>query len=94
MLLTLIAAYGITFGMMNGKAGFPTDRLRTVDFFDRMLGCAFCTGFHTGWIALLLVQPEILQCPWTSSIRLILAYGFASAAFSYSVDTALRRLET
>jgi len=93
MLLTLIVAYGITFGLMNDKAWFLTEWLRTVDFFDRMLGCAFCTGFHAGWIALLLTQPEVLHAPWSFLLREVVVYGFASAAFCYTLDTILRRLE-
>lgn len=93
MLLTLIVAYGITFGLMNDKAWFLTDPLRKIGFFDRMLNCAFCTGFHAGWIALLLTQPEVIQTSWSSLLREVVVYGFASAAFSYTLDTILRRLE-
>ena len=93
MLLTLIVAYGITFGLMNDKAWFLTEWLRTVDFFDRMLGCAFCTGFHAGWVALLLTQPYVFQTSWLFATQEVFAHGFASAAFCYALDTVLRRLE-
>lgn len=93
MLFTLLVAYGITFGLMNDKAWFITEWLRTVDFFDRMLGCAFCTGFHAGWMALLLTHSEVLSNSWQYVLRDGLAYGFASAASCYAIDTVLRRLE-
>lgn len=66
MIWTLVASYGLCFGLMNDKAWFLTDRLRAIrlwvittpegdtTLFERMLRCPYCTGFHTGWIAWLL----------------------------------------
>ena len=57
-LLSLIAAYGITFGLMNDKAKLLTDLLIAIPlfkdenkktFFARMFVCSYCTGFHSGW---------------------------------------------
>jgi hypothetical protein len=93
MVFTLIVAYGICFGLMNDKAWLLTDYLRRIDFFDRMFNCAFCTGFHSGWLASLLAHPEVLDAAWSVWIPHALSYGFASAAFCYALDTVLRRLE-
>jgi hypothetical protein len=93
MLFTLVVAYGITFGLMNDKAWFLTDPLRKIEFFNRMFNCAFCTGFHAGWVALLLTQPYVFHTSWLFAAQEVLSHGFASAAFSYTLDTVLRRLE-
>jgi len=93
MLFTLLVAYGICFGMMNDKAWLLTDYLRRIDFFDRMFNCAYCTGFHSGWLAVLLTQNEILETSWSFWLPHVLSYGFASSAFCYALDTVLRRLE-
>jgi len=93
MYLTLLVAYGICFALMNDKAWLLTEWLRKSDFFDRMLDCSFCTGFHSGWISLLLTQPEVLDSSFSFFLTALLSYGLASAAFCYVLDTWLRRLE-
>ena len=93
MFLTLLVSYGITFGLMNDKAWFLTDRLRGIDFFERMLNCAFCTGFHAGWIAWLLtrfVHGFEATAQFASSALL---WALCSAAFCYVVDTATQAAE-
>jgi hypothetical protein len=110
-LLLLLAAYGITFGLMNQKAPFLTDRLKafsfrvekteeeSTTFFQRMLVCPYCTGFHAGWLAWLLIRlPEHAFQVFTpeSLVRAVtelLACAFASSAFCYLLDTAAQYLE-
>lgn len=79
----LLASYGICFGLVN-KATF----LRRVGLLDRMLDCSYCTGFHAGWIASLVMLP-IAGFEWPT---LVLS-AFASAAFCYIIDTAVILLE-
>jgi hypothetical protein len=63
-----------------------------------MLACTYCTGFHAGyitWMVVLLGQafldPTVLsQTSWMDGI----VFSFASAGFSYIVDTAARCLES
>lgn len=87
-MIDLVCAYGICFGLMN-KVDFP----RKVQFFDRMLSCSYCTGFHTGWIVWVLTQ-VLCEAPITpSSAILALCWAFASAAFCYSADSVLQLVE-
>jgi len=70
-LWSLIAAYGLCFGLMNDKMWWLTDRLRQLrlrvqqdeqgtesTFFERMFACPFCTGFHAGWVIWLIRAGE------------------------------------
>jgi hypothetical protein len=75
-LWTLLGAYGLTFGLMNDKAWWLTDRLRALrirvqkgddgkdtTFFDRMFLCPYCTGFHAGWMVWLVRVAEAGRLP-------------------------------
>lgn len=108
-MLTLVAAYGMCFGLMNDKVWFLTDRLRAIrvrvvkaddgetTLFDRMLTCTYCTGFHTGWIAWLLAAGAAGSFPSVDVVGNALGAlvtAFASAAFCYTVDTAVQWLES
>ena len=110
-LLLLLAAYGITFGLMNQKVAFLTDwlkalrfRVETTDeesttFFQRMLICPYCTGFHAGWIAWLLVRfPMHANHLFTVenvvlALTELIASAFASSAGCYMLDTAAQWAE-
>lgn len=88
--LYLLAAYGLAFGLQN-KATFLRGKLK---FLDAMLKCTYCTGFHAGWVTYLATIPLENAHPAPKLIPLIaLIWAFASSAFSYSLDTAVRRLE-
>jgi hypothetical protein len=75
MLITLLIAYGICFGMMNKKLPglsewFIARQWRVegegddkTTFFGRMFVCPFCTGFHAGWLAWILTQATRID--WT-----------------------------
>ena len=110
-LVLFLMAYGICFGLMNDKAWFLTDRLKKIPFrviadedgdkttfFERMLVCPYCTGFHAGWISWLVLRlPHSL--PFTSvtdvlgDVVEVLGVAFASAAFCYIADTFAQYLE-
>lgn len=78
----LLLAYGICFGLMN-KVDFIRGKH---PFFDRMLNCAYCTGFHAGWASFLLVH----LASWDFQPKALLfapLWGFASGVFCYFVDT-------
>ena len=83
MLLILLAAAGITFGLQH-KIPFIHKK---VSLLDSMLRCTFCTGFHGGWIAYCISSIPSL------SIQEALLYSFASAIFSYALDEAVKYLE-
>jgi len=92
--LMLLASYGMCFGLMNDKLEFLSRWFRRSPFLDAMFSCAYCTGFHTGWFAWLLVRMADLSpltLP-TDGVAVILA-AFASAAFCYAVDQSLLWLE-
>lgn len=101
-------AYGVCFGLMNDKAAVLTDRLRALPFrvrgegedrttfFDRMLACPYCTGFHCGWLVWLGLGADPVGS-WGDVPGTVLAavvWSFASASFCYVVDTAAQRLES
>ena len=106
LLIMLLAAYGLCFGLMNEKAPpvnwllyrLPVlrDRDHGTNFFTRMLDCAFCTGFHTGWVVWVVINlPAILESKAFDMERgsSLISFSFASAAFCYAVDTLLQRIE-
>jgi hypothetical protein len=107
--LLMFASYGMCFGLMNDKVWF-THSLRALPLrkveapwapgevstlFERLFQCAYCTGFHTGWVTWLLgVGMAGLPYPHHfGNGASLLVWSFASAVFCYLVDTAARRLE-
>lgn len=87
-LVELVCAYGIAFGLMN-KVEF----LRKVKFFDRMLSCSYCTGFHAGWITWAATRPAYGLDLSVKGIAPVLVWTFASAAFCYTVDVVSQLAE-
>ena len=87
----LLACYGMCFWLMN-KATFLHNRAK---FFDRMFACSYCTGFHTGWLAWLLVNWRLVDAAYIPDmISEAVVWGFASAATSYACDTVLQLAES
>lgn len=87
-IVELLLCYGICFGAMN-----KVDFLRKVGFFDRMLSCSYCTGFHAGWLGWLATR---LYYPLEDSFSYVataLLWAFASAAFCYAVDVVMQIAE-
>lgn len=103
--LMLIASYGICFGLMNDKAEFLTDALRKLPlfkneagdtFFQRLLRCPYCTGFHTGWMVWLIANAKTLAAcngDWATLLSDAVIFSFASSASCYLIDTAAQKLE-
>jgi len=81
-----LASYGLAFGLIN-KARF----LRRVSILKKMLDCVYCTGFHTGWITFIMIEPftSLRQFDYLSC----LLTAFASSAFCYTLDTLIIYLE-
>ena len=98
--ITLLAAYGLVFTLMNDKA-WVLSKLRFFDFFDRMFDCAFCTGFHAGWLFWFIRVGIGGQFPvgggglhfLVGNVLAALLFSFASAAFCYGTDKAIMWLE-
>lgn len=84
----LLFAYGICFGLMN-----KVDVLRKIAFFDRMLSCSYCTGFHAGWIAWGLSRAFHGFDASVQGVAPVVAWAFASSAFCYLSDVASQAAE-
>lgn len=85
-LFELLFCYGLTFGMMNKTT--PIQNRLNIDFVKEMLSCSYCTGFHAGWISLLILHPTLFK-----DIQTILYWCFVSSAFSYITDAFVAYLE-
>lgn len=94
-ILHLLAAYGLCFGLMQDKVPLLTESLRRLPlvggFFTRLLDCAYCTGFHCGWVVFLLEEFRTGTKP-TWYVDMIL-FSFASATFCYMADVGMLWLE-
>jgi len=87
-LIELLFAYGICFGLMN-KVEF----MRKISFFDRMLSCSYCTGFHAGWISWLGTHLVLGWVDQPHQVAGALIWAFCSAVFCYLVDTLSQFVE-
>lgn len=87
-LVDLLFAYGIAFGLMN-----KVEALRKVAFFDAMLSCSYCTGFHAGWIVWVLTRPVYGVDVSLGGLAAMLAWAFSSSAFCFLVDAASQAAE-
>jgi|13_taG_2_1085334.scaffolds.fasta_scaffold32283_2 hypothetical protein len=102
ILFLLLSSYGVCFALMNDKAKFLTDALKSIpifvtekgSFFERMLICSYCTGFHTGWLCYLIAMahPGVSINLYGNIVEIILT-SFASAIFCYSVDVIIQWFE-
>ena len=95
----LMASYGVCFGLMNDKVHILTRLAAWIplwrddsghNFFQRMLFCAYCTGFHSGWVCWIL---HLLSSGEKFQFSSCFLFSLASSAFCYSLDVLLRRLE-
>lgn len=86
--IDLLLAYGLCFGLMN-KVEF----LRKVNFFDRMLSCSYCTGFHAGWLAWLSSRAVYGWISEPQEVGTALIWAFCSAVFCYLIDTLSQFVE-
>jgi uncharacterized membrane protein len=93
LLLTVAVMYGITFGIKDAKL-FSRPRQWLADrslFLHELLSCAYCVGFHSGWLTYLLLVP--VPDDWATFIRSIVAYAFAGVTISGALDAILQRIE-
>lgn len=97
--LLLLAAYGLTFGLMNAKIAWLTERLKRREFFAKMLVCPYCTGFHAGWFFWLLIRFPLHYKHLSTfenigtGLAEMIATAFASSAVCYLLDTFAQYLE-
>lgn len=95
-LVDLLFAYGLCFGLQNKIEALRSPRWPLGAFFERMLGCSYCTGFHAGWLAWLLTRPVYgAGAADAASLAASLAsWAFASAAFCFLVDVTSQAVES
>ena len=91
-LTVLVFCYGLCFGFMN-KLPFLHGKN---DWFDKLLQCSYCMGFHCGWIAWLFSyfmtgMPEMDALTIAPSV---VVWAFSSSAFCYAVDVVIQYLES
>ena len=88
----LMVAFGLCFTLQH-KLPFLHGRLR---WLDALLGCTFCTGFHSGWLAWLVIcGAKGAFPPMLWNFPLVLAvWCFASAAGCYCLDALTSWLES
>lgn len=92
--LLFIVAYGLCFGFQNDKAPFITGLLRKVSVLDKALSCTYCTGFHCGWMAwLLLSATSGLPAEGWHNLGSVIVAAFASSGLCYVVEAVVRWLE-
>jgi hypothetical protein len=99
-LILLLASYGICFGLMNDKIKWVTFPLRKIPllkregrtWFDRMLICPYCTGFHTGWMVWLGASLPINGFGVPDFLGVLL-FAFASSTFCYALDAVVQWFE-
>ena len=85
-LFELLVAYGAAFGAMNKMPDLVYEKAPAL--MNRLLACGYCTGFHTGWATYLAFNHADV------TLHHMPLWAFASAAFSYGADTALRLAES
>ena len=94
VLLTVSLMYGITFSLRDASL---LDKVRSIakrsSFLDSLLSCAFCTGFHSGWLSFLILRGSGMASSVSSLFIGLLLYSFSGASISYFIDTLLLRLE-
>lgn len=90
VVLQLLAVYGVTFAARSASLlDVPRDwLLRKIPMLRALLECAFCTGFHAGWIVFVV---GTIPSGWT--LRGFLLAAFSGAAFAYMLDAAILAVE-
>lgn len=85
--------YGVAFGFQHKLPAMWSGSLTKVfskDFISLLLKCTYCIGFHAGWIVYLMCVFSGKALP---AVGEFLVYAFAGAAFSYSADAYVQKLE-
>ena len=99
ILFGAFVAYGLCFGVVNKLPFLYSDHYMDTGekktFFDKLLSCSYCTGFHCGWLVWVLfwLAGGAPALGWEHGFQALMA-AFASAGWCYAVDTAIARLES
>ena len=94
-ILWCLVTYAIAFGLMNKlPERFTVSNVTSLPketWLAQMLQCAYCTGFHSGWLAWLLFEGSF-PVDKAGALNLI-SYALAGATLTYILDTAIRKIE-
>jgi hypothetical protein len=91
--------YGLCFGFANKLPNLYSDGFKDTgvaeSVMDNLLSCTYCLGFHCGWLSAVLMWcffgfPSL---GWHTAAFGLVICGFASSAWCYFIDTAVRWLE-
>lgn len=95
VLLSLVAAFGLCFGLMNDKVPGVARVRASWAFLDQMLECAYCTGFHCGWFVwgLGVLTHGGWPPSFVGSVAEAARWALASSAACYLLDTFAQWLE-
>ena len=87
-----MASFGMTFTLVYSEAGTIVRwALFKLPILKKMIVCMFCTGF---WVGIVFALAVFGRLPNTyHEWRVIVVYGFISAAFSYILDLVTKFLE-
>ena len=94
LFIFILLSSGITFGMQNKLprwAYFKGEEERT-DLLGRLLGCAYCCGFHAGYLS--MPAGAFPGAHEAQPFAVILAAALAGATIGYTFDTAMRLIES
>jgi hypothetical protein len=92
--MDLLFAYGLCFGLQNKVEALRSPKWRLGAFFERMLSCSYCTGFHAGWLAWAISRLYYGVELSPASLAPAVAWAFASAAFCFVIDVASQAAES
>lgn len=91
--IDFVLAYSLAFGLQN-KVPFLDGKHA---FLDALLKCAYCTGFHTGWMVWLVSWAVSGKLPVDGGpvaiMASVLTWAFSSAAVCYVLDTSVMWFE-
>jgi hypothetical protein len=90
--IEILLMYALTFGAMNK---LPFEGLS--NFTDRLFRCSYCTGFHTGWMAWLLIHaPQWSEVQLLSPLLFVsqlMVWSLIGASGCYIIDGMVRFVE-
>ena len=93
-IIILMAMYGLTFALQHKIPAIfmksTYKELSLTSLKNKLLSCTFCMGFHAGRLCYLL---SIISEIGSFSVGNLLIFSFSGAAFSYSIDAYVQKLE-
>jgi hypothetical protein len=97
--LQLLACYGLVFFLADSHIcewprSLISERLEgsiAYEWYEKLLSCYFCMGFHAGWFAYLM---RALFVSHHFNLVSMVGWGFASATFCYILNCIVEWFES